>query len=212
MSLLNIIMAAASVVKNIELIGLSSKQNTNNSSTLVINKPAGTQQGDLMIVFMCEEGSNYTFTGDTGWTEIADQGSRPNLRIAYKVAGASEPSSYTFTSSNNNHKMSGSILTYRNAAFDVIGNIATGANPLVADGITVTLDNSLLLGFFIRDVTSYTISTPAGMSQVVIDNDSTACSYGIFSQSVNSGATGTRSATVGNTSNVSGVLLALKPA
>jgi hypothetical protein len=87
------------------------------TSTITINKPAGTQQGDLMLAFV--SGSiNLTYTGDTGWTEIADQGVEPSLRVAYKVAGASEPSSYVFTSSSTSGNKTGAILTYRYAAYD----------------------------------------------------------------------------------------------
>lgn len=209
MSLRNIMMGAEP--KPVTFIASASTQNTVNGNTLVVNKPAGTQQGDLMIAFMCEEGANFTFTGDTGWTEIADQGVRPNLRIAYKIAGASEGSSYAFTSSANNHLISGSILTYRNAAFDVIGSIAENARPLVVSGINVSINASVLLAFLVRDQPSYTIPTPSGMSVVVTDNDSSACSYRIFSQSVNAGATGSRSSDLGTDVQVSGVLMSIKP-
>jgi hypothetical protein len=101
-------------------------QNTRTSgTTMSINKPTSTQQGDLMIAFMCSD-QNRTWTGATGWTEVADQGTSPSLRIAYRVAGSSEPSSYTFNLSSSAN-MVGAILTYRYATYDTIGAITVEA-------------------------------------------------------------------------------------
>lgn len=179
---------------------------------LVISKPTGTAQNDLMIAIMCAEaGKQTSWSGDTGWTEVADQGIRPSLRIAYKVAGPSEGASYTFTPSAGGLTVSGCILTYRYATYDTIGSVATAADPLVASQITVASDFSVLIAAFARSAASITCTTPTGMTARVTQNNATDPSYLVADERVLAGATGTRSSTVGSTTNVAGVLLSIKP-
>ncbi len=191
-------------------VASAATQNTVNSTSLVINKPTGTQQGDLMIAFMAGESAG-TWTGDTGWTEVVDANVKFALRAAYKVAGASEGASYTFTSSSS-RILSGAILTYRGAAYDAIGSIASGANPLVITGPTASEDFSVLIGYAGRLASGVTITAPASMTARVTDNDGNAPSYVIADEYVLAGATGTRSFTIGSAVDVSGVLLTIKPA
>ena len=77
-------------------VGLSSTSGT-------VNKPGGTVAGDLLIaVFSLEKGSavNLTFSG---WTKLTEQnnGTDVGLESYYKIAGTSEPSSYSFTFSTS---------------------------------------------------------------------------------------------------------------
>ena len=85
------------------------------STTINFSKPTGTVEGDLMV--MCF-GLSYVFTvpgwtWPTGWTLVYDLTSRPSgyegstnlvfpfmTMVIYKVAGASEPSSYPITLSS----------------------------------------------------------------------------------------------------------------
>ena len=178
---------------------------------LTINKPTGTVEGDLMIALMSAE-TNSTWTGDTGWTEVLDQGTNPSLRVAYKSATASEPSSYTFTNNSNTNGKSGAILTYRYAAYDVIaGAVTTNANPLVLASISPSLSQSVLIAFGARDGASITLGTPTSMTARVTDADSTSPSYIVCEQRVAKGPTGTRSMSTGSTTNVAGIMLAIKP-
>jgi len=194
------------------LISQASTQRTTSASTLTINKPTGTLEGDLMVAVV-NNSSNCSWTGDTGWTEVADQGSSPSTRIAYKVAGASEGASYVFTSSANGTS-SGTIVTYRNAAYDAVGTITSSANPLVLSSVTASVAFSRILATVARNATSITITGPATMQQIAIDNDATDPSRLVEQDDTLSpaGASGTRSFTVGSTSNVSGALVAIKPA
>lgn len=182
------------------------------TSSVVVSKPTGTTEGDLMImVGSC--GSTRTWTGDTGWTEVADQGALPSVRIAYKVAGASEPSSYTFTiSSATTNGMAASILTYRGAAYDTVGTFTTSTNPLVLPSISPSENFSLLIATGARAAASITLGTPTDMTARVTDSDATLPSYIVCDQLVIAGATGARSMSTGSTSGVSGIMLAIKPA
>lgn len=187
-------------------IASAQTQNSATGSSLVISKPTGTAQNDLMIAFMgLGSSASATWTGDTGWTEIADQGASPDLRIAYKIAGASEGSSYTFTASTSSATLSGVILTYRNAAYDIIGSIQTGANPS-APSITVSSDFSRLLGFCVQNSTNNMTTTIKTVR--AIDSDSTTPNWIIGDEIVLAGSTGTRSFAA---TQCSAILMAIKP-
>lgn len=197
-----------------EFIASASTQNTV-VGNLVIAKPTGTVEGDLMIAAMAAD-VGATWTGDTGWTEIAAQGSGasngPGLRIAYKVAGASEGSSYTFVSSSTRAGIGGCILTYRYASYDTIaGAFTTAATPLVLTSISPSASQSILIAVGGRTSASITLGTPTSMTARVTDNDATAPSYIVLSQTVAKGPVGTRSMTTGATSGVSGIMLSIKP-
>jgi len=211
----SLIAAAGGSVAPPQFIAAASTQNGTNGTTLVINKPAGTINGDLMIAFMAGNSAT-TWTGDTGWTEIADQGSNsPSTRIAYKVAGSSEGASYTFTNANSGG-LSGSILTYRGAAYDTIGAFALTADPLVPTGPAASANNSKLIGIAAMASANANYTAPGSMTNRVTDNDGTSPSYAIFDETVGSGATGTRSFTKGGTAagtaNTAAIMLTIKPA
>ena len=178
-------------------------------TTLVINKPTGTIEGDLMVAFMGSPAS-VTWTGATGWTEVADQGASPSTRIAYKVAGGSEPSSYTFTTSVSANTPSGSIVSIEGGSYDAISTINT-SNPLVIPRIDVAVNYSLLLAYFGQSSASITY-TCAQMDLVVQDVDATAPSYGIFSNIVGSGKTNTRTSNSVGGGDRAGIMLAVSPA
>lgn len=193
-------------------VSQASTQNGASGTSLVINKPTGTRENDLMLACM-NGAANVTWTGDTSWTEVADQGTNPSTRIAYKVAGASEGSSYTFTASAST-TLSGTIVTYRNASYDAVGTITSGASPLVLSAVTATVPYSRILASVARSATSITITGPATMQAIATDNDATSPSR-IVEEDINlspAGSSGTRSFTVGSNTNVSGALVAIKRA
>lgn len=175
-------------------------------TSLSITKPSGTVEGDLMFAFM-GNATSATWTGDTSWTEILDQGAKPSIRIAYKVAGASEGSSYTFTSSVSSN-IAGGIITYRYAAYDAIGTITTGTSPLTLPSVTASLSQCLLLAFGARGANT-TVGTPTSMTSRI--SGTTLPSYNVAEQGMAKGPSGTRSMAVASTTSVAGVMLAIKP-
>lgn len=194
-------------------VASASAQNSSVGNTLVIGKPAGTADGDLMVAFMGSDGvAAATWTGDSGWTEIADQASIPSLRVAYKVA-ASEGSSYTFTYSSATKLLGGSILTYRGGAYDAIGSISltSGAPTTVSPtGPSSAQQYAKLIGICMRGVATSTITAQSSMTQRVQDSDGSAPSYVIADETVGAGATGTRTFTSSGTI-IAAVLLTIQP-
>lgn len=85
------------------------------ASTVTCNKPTNTAQGDFMLAFFAGSTSG-TPSADTGWTQVGttqDGGSGVRSSVWRKVAGASEPSTYTFDGGVNNTIVCLHILTYR---------------------------------------------------------------------------------------------------
>lgn len=185
-----------------EFIASAQTQTTAVGTTLVINKPTGTLENDLMIAFMANDG-NASWSGDTGWTEVLDYSNSTRLRIAYKVAGASEPSTYTFTASTS-QLLSGVILTYRGAVYDAIGAVST-ANTVT--GPTSGADYSRLICFAARENNNTSLVSNMD-NQRAIDNDDKSPSWVVYDELVSAGPTGDR--TVSGVTDAS-VLLTIRP-
>ena len=86
-------------------------------TSMTINKPSGTAQGDLMVLFIAEGGSTHdVITAPSGWNRLFgkqddDLGGGSWQSCYTKTAGASEPTSYTFSfSSSGSHK--GFMVSY----------------------------------------------------------------------------------------------------
>lgn len=196
-------------------IASAQTQNTTNTDLLVINKPTGTVENDLMVAVMASNGNKAaTWTGDTGWTEVADQGgTTATVRIAYKVAGASEGASYTFTASTANNLLGGCILTYRGAVYDAIGSFVTGTavGSLTPTGPSAALTYSTLIGVSAANAASVTYTVPFPMTTRVTDSGADAPSYVVADEIERAGATGTRTFTSsGTASQTSAIMLTIK--
>lgn len=183
------------------------------ASSITIPKPAGTTTGDLMIAVTASV-TGIDFTGDTGWTQVSDTLSGDMfMRIAWKVATASEPSSYSFTVFGPKVVCGGYIQTWRNAAFDVAGtffNGSPGTNPVVMPEVTPT-GSAMLLGFVGGSVLGIGYTTPTGMTLREADN-TYAPSVASFYEAVVPGATGTRTSTPDTSAGHRGALIAIRKA
>lgn len=188
--------------------------NVSGSTTIVVNKPAGVQDGDLMIAVMVTP-SFPTTAGPAGWSKVLTQGTNPGMDAFTKTA-ASEPSDYTFTlSAAANPAIQ--ILAFRNAAFDVVGSLdtITGTGDITIPAITS--DGGLVIaavGGWSASSGS-TTSTPSGMTLIHTETKagSPYTKLATFLQKVSAGSTGTRISTIGvNNSFSAGVLIGVKRA
>ena len=78
--------------------GTSTTVNTTATPSINIAKPSGTVAGDVLVSCLASNGTKVAATGiPAGWTQIAAvlQGTSTRAFGYYKVAGASEPASYT---------------------------------------------------------------------------------------------------------------------
>ena len=96
----------------IALVNAANVVNTTATTTVVVNKPTGTLSGHVMVAAIYASGGQ-TITPPSGWTlQASETGSTSNRIWVYtRVAGGSEPSSYTWTLSATG-KNAGWIGTY----------------------------------------------------------------------------------------------------
>lgn len=193
--------------KGVTLLG-SAHGDTGGASqaTLTIDVSSLSIQLDDLLIAVMESGSSL-WSGDTDWTEIFDEGSTPpGMRIAYKVAGASEGSSYTFTRATNGAS-TGRIVQVRNATYNTIGAKGTASLGTVITAPSITATKGLLLAFYVvADAATFT--TPTNMSSVGT-NSYTNGSYAVFSQAVAAGATGTKDSDPSGAGDGVGILVSL---
>ena len=127
---------------------------------LVVDIPAGTQAGDLLVAFWGnEEGSGtLRFTDEPGWTNQVSNmgGSVPDYagRIMTRVADGTEGANVTFSLTVASLRQCAIILRISgfdpDNIIDVIGsefNEATGGRPSVIAGVTTTKADTLVLAF-----------------------------------------------------------------
>lgn len=122
-------------------------------STITIDKPSGTVEGDLMVAFVAQRGLS-TWTPPTDWTELKDQKTADDTNgagsatILYKVAGASEGASYVFTPSLTD-TMAGFILRITGASstpgIQNSGLVEDTTDNASAEGTTITPGKECLL-------------------------------------------------------------------
>lgn len=202
-------------ITGLTLIGTTTKQNTTSSTTLVMDKPAGTVEGDLMIASMASIGNQGTdfFSDPAGWTDRYAHEGVPMPHIATKVAGSSEGTNYTYTAPSD-PGFNGCILTFRNAVYDKVGIGATALSggAITATSINVAANGSLLLAFYWTRQTNGTWSTPSGMTPYLSSSNADGPTWAIFSQEVNAGATGNKISDPSGSTTSKGILLAIGPA
>lgn len=179
------------ITSNIEFIATALTHNSGSDTPVTVNKPTGTQEGDLMLAVMGRNDASTTWTQPSEWTEIVDQnaGVAPSLGVAYKIAGASEPTTYDFTPSSPKDCVVG-IVTMRGVSYDSVSTIST-TNPNVILTPTLSNTDSELIVIGMRDATSSTY-TCYGMTTRLIDDGSISPNFVIASNTQASGNAGNR--------------------
>ena len=209
---------------------VSSNSAANQVGAIAVAVPAGTRAGDLMLAAVSARGgSNVTIGTPAGWTAIpaASDGNLNNgttLRTAlfYRVALAADTStpSYTWTFSSNQRAVA-AIAVYRgvdtaNPIIDAVnGRTNASSTTITAPGLTPSVTNALLVGFFstARDTTV----ASAAMLDRFSDNTATGnAGNGVTldiadEQLTSAAATGNRTATANNAALNIGQLVALRP-
>lgn len=78
------------------------------STTHVLNLPTSIASGNLLLMFVYQNGSDagFQFTWPAGWTELVDDGGLPKFGIAYRIADGGEGSTISLTSVGSNEASS----------------------------------------------------------------------------------------------------------
>lgn len=180
----------------------------------VVNKPAGVAVGDILFIIGAENGSiGVTAFASTGFTVILqyDDGNAMRFGVMYKVADAADVAASSFTVNTPYAATAGALLmciAYSGGTYERIGSVAdkptfaSGANNYMAvSGFTATTAG-LLIGVVIVDDGASAIAdiNQGSMTRDIFINfgSGSAGSIGVFSQTIASGATGTRVFTTTN--------------
>ena len=201
----------------IVLVGLAANQGS--SKTVKINKPTGTVSGDLMLAAIAAR-TGTTVTAPSDWTLVPnlDQtapGSVMHQVVFSRVAGSSEPSSYTFTLGAKVGFV-GQIVTYRGGSLATSGGQGNAsATSIIAPSLSAAASESVEVGFFGTAVFT-SIAPPSGMIERG-ENGRSAGSAGTritietADDVVNSGSLGERSAQASVAAANVGQVLVLTP-
>ncbi|MFX1519738.1 MAG: hypothetical protein ACFFCD_07450 [Promethearchaeota archaeon] len=175
-------MAVLTETQTIDFIGYFGA-NAESGTGMIISKPTGTQDGDFMfaIVASTVAGGNNGSTmasAPSGWIEendyVIDTGTGQHIYIYWKFAGASEPSSYSWTWATS-CGWAGQIITLRgvdsNSPIHVEGTTASGTdqNPNTPS-ITTTEDNCFVISLYCADGdVAVTGNPPSGTTEIGLD-------------------------------------------
>jgi hypothetical protein len=179
---------------------IASSVDTAGSASTAVAMPSGIQQNDLLFIFLNNQGSGtFSVTPASGWTQIATDGGSTgtgslNVFLYYKVAGASEPSTYTFTttSGNSNYYAVRVANWNTNDTLSVLhtgnftGSASTTTTPYTIPALTLTRTNDLIIGFF-GQVGGNVTPTTSSFTWTQVANDTNSPPVTVSSSVVSSG-------------------------
>lgn len=103
-----------------------------NSSSVSVTKPSGTASGDVLVALVTSNDGTISASGGATWTKIGHATGQPDAFDAtwfYKVAGGSEPSSYTFTNGGGAAPIAASVMAFTgvDTSGPIGGSLITGS-------------------------------------------------------------------------------------
>ena len=188
---------------------------------MTVARPAGVQAGDLLLAQIAADDTNSVSA--PGWTLIRqdkDTGEGFWQAVLYRIAGSSEPASYTLTPVQSTAGETGfGISVYRGVdptnPINAHGGQVTSAfiSTITAPSVTTTVANTRLVTFFGRDgAQSHT--PPSGMVErweVSMSSPQDMAASSDDESRSSAGATGSRVATTSGSNNGIGQAVALVP-
>ena len=189
----------------------ASSSGVSSSGSLTLALPAGTQQNDVLVATVAHQGGvNRTASAPAGWTLVPNtdwaDGTNARIRAWYRIAGPSEPASYTFTLAGGALDMAGGIAAIRSASTTSPinasgGQVNASSTSFTAPSLTTTAANTLLL-YAAGPSTGLTFTPPPAMLEAwdVMSAGTYKVSSELAGQVIGpTGPTGTRAA-LGSTS------------
>ena len=195
----------------------------NTSGSLTIARPTDAVAGDVLLAGMTWENEHTTANpvAPSGWTLVQRNGDNALGQFVYfRVATASEPSSYTWTGRLTN--AAGAIVAFTGVDTTAPVNASAGQvnstnGQITTPSVTTTRANVRLVGIF-GTLSTVTMSAAAGMSVIWHGSSSGTGSSGVQVTNMGAdevwatpGATGSRTATATGANRTVGQLIALQP-
>jgi hypothetical protein len=154
---------------------------TSNVTSLAVTKPTGTIGGNLLIACVSLDGNAYSsLTAPSGWTLIqkGPQGVSPiaqTFGVWYKIATASEPSTYTFTWTPTEQayawimRFSGHDATNPINASTAQSGSAT--STAISPAVTTSVPNAMILRLHASDGMALPVQATSLLLHTYITND-----------------------------------------
>lgn len=193
----NFTRAGTATTATISQVGAVTTSSLSGSTSCTVNKVTGTASGHFMVAQVVINSTTVTITPPSGWTLYASGTvTGGKMEIYIKIAGGSEPSSYTWNFSSSVACAVGlqclaNVASYY--SYQVNSN-ATPTNSMVGTAITA-LSNTDYLMFFGGIVGNVRATPPSGMSEIA-DFGSTGIGAYAAVQTVTAGDTGNKTATL----------------
>jgi hypothetical protein len=199
------------------------------TTSLPISVPAGIQNNDVLIAQVAIQTDTIPITAPSGWmpigTPVQNSGGGIMQGLYYHVITSplSEPPSYTWAWAGSGSNASGGMAAYDGVDTSNPINASSGAasssasNTIVAPSLTTTVGNTEVLGFFgARSSSAVTVPTnltPRWSAQSTTGSSSSQNSSSEAGDALQAavGATGAFTATISDTQNNVGQLVALQP-
>lgn len=181
--------------------------------SMTLNKPTGTAAGDLMIASISTSGWYSANSGPSGWTELSSNGS--SSTTYWKVATASEGSSYTFTGPSGGGNLAGGILTFTGVdPNDPIGD-AQQTTSGTAAAVTFPNATSTLAGSMrystIMSGAGVTSTFSSGLTEACDQKSGSVSSAAAYEALPTAGLTTTRSVTRSGSGGVTAQTVIINP-
>ncbi|MGY0236738.1 PQQ-dependent sugar dehydrogenase [Longispora urticae] len=194
-------------------------------NSITIAKPTGTAPGDVMVASIVVNDQVPTLATPAGWTLVREDSIAARLRQAVytRVAGGTEPATYTWTLTSDFRRLAGGISSYtgvdQNQPVDVsAATVDTTADTAIeAPSVTTTVPGTRLLHLAAVNAEGG-LTPPAGLTEryeASAPNPTEtrdALAGASDAAQPNAGATGVRTATASAAGVHIGALVALRPA
>ncbi len=204
---------------------VSTAQVDTNVQAIDVDKPTGTAAGDLLIASFTSDGNRTLSPPDGSWVLIEGGGGNPvdmtpSFGVWYKIAGAFEPSVYTFSGGSSSQLY---IAVLRYDGHDPVSPInasaianSTGSSTPSAPDVTATVDGCKILRLFGADDDDTPYTVPGGYTERYSGVSSTlpsSCgSAGADADQALAGATGTAAFSMSAPEEWQAVTIAIAPA
>ena len=125
------------------------------TGSLIFTKPTGTLEGDILVAFIVYSSAGDTINPPTGFVEIEGGTGTTSVtaKSYYKVAGDSEPTTYSFTSATT-HGRAGVLSSFYDSTGGGSWNIEdssetreSSANSITSASVTAVDDSMLVIGW-----------------------------------------------------------------
>ena len=148
--------------------------NTTATTTVTLTKPSGTAAGDVLVASFTAD-KNPTAATPSGWTPIVNTlniGSGARVFAYYRVVGASDPGSYSWTLGTS-AKWGGGVTAYKgvNNTTPLDSSVVTAANTsytassIAGPSVTTASNNAMLIGGVGFDSSTPGASAPTGWTE-----------------------------------------------